>query len=419
MTATNYDVIVVGAGPAGSTTARECAERGMSVLLLDKAEFPRDKPCGGGVTVRTAELLPFDLSPVTERVIDGMYISTRRSKGFGRRYPKDLVYLTQRTKLDAFLVEKATLAGVVLRENVSIRSVERSSRKVMVRTSDTAFHAKALVGADGANGVTAKMAGLDVKLTPGVAVEANIRPSADATFPQQWVHSFGLDIGSVPGGYGWIFPKSDHLNIGIGSWKYYGPNLRGNLQSLARYYGFDPADLQRPKGHYLPVRKPESPLADGNVLLVGDAAGLLDPLTGEGIFTGIWSGISAAGHLQGYLSGESSDLSGYQLELELGLLPDLEASRRFHEVFHLTPRLYTGLERVTERLWHLICRLMRGEQTYTGVVRNHTSLGTIVDFVSDMIRVSPFLQRRSGLRDPIPPGRFFVRRQRQDEVPGA
>lgn len=401
-----YDVIVVGAGPAGSTTARECAERGLSVLLLDKAEFPRDKPCGGGVTFRAAELLPFDVSPVTERVIDGMHLSTRQSKGFARRYPRDLVYLTQRFKLDAFLVEKATSAGAMLREKVSIRSVERTPGSIVVRTADDAFGAKTLVGADGANGVTARMAGLQVSLGQGIALEANVSP--DSGFPQQWEHSFGLDIGGTPGGYGWIFPKGDHLNIGIGSWKHYGPNLRTKLDELAAYYGFDAGSINRPKGHHLPVRRPDSQLVDGNVLLVGDAAGLLDPLTGEGIYAGIWSGIAAAKHLETYLSGAVADLTGYQVELKLGLLPDLEVSQRFHDVFHLTPGLYTRLEKVTERLWGLICRLMRGEQTYVGVMQNHTHLATLVDFISDMTRVSPFLQHRSGMRDPVPPERFFA-----------
>ena len=126
--------------------------------------------------------------------------------------------------------------------------MERGPKSVVVRTSDQTFQARALVGADGANGVTAKMAGLGVSLALGLALEADIAPASDSDFPRQWEHTFGLDIGSTPGGYGWIFPKSDHLNIGIGSWKYYGPKLRARLEGLARYYGFDPGRLQRPKG---------------------------------------------------------------------------------------------------------------------------------------------------------------------------
>src|SRR5215212_8565082 len=92
-----YDVIVVGAGPGGGTAARECAERGLSTLLLDKASFPRDKPCGGGVNIRAARLLPFDLAPVTERVIYGARFSLRQRPAFDRFSPEPLTCLTQRS----------------------------------------------------------------------------------------------------------------------------------------------------------------------------------------------------------------------------------------------------------------------------------------------------------------------------------
>lgn len=91
-----YDVIVVGSGPAGSTTARECAVRILSVLLLETAEFTRDKPRGGGVTARAADLLPFDLSPVVERTISSMSLSHRRTGEVVREGKNNLVYLTQR-----------------------------------------------------------------------------------------------------------------------------------------------------------------------------------------------------------------------------------------------------------------------------------------------------------------------------------
>src|SRR5690348_5347130 len=106
-----YDAIVVGAGPAGSTAAREIASRGGSVLLLERARFPRDKPCGGGVTPRAARRLPFDLAPVVERAVDGVYFSLKLRSGFTRRSGATLTYLTQRRLLDAFLVRQAECAG--------------------------------------------------------------------------------------------------------------------------------------------------------------------------------------------------------------------------------------------------------------------------------------------------------------------
>src|SRR5215213_10820621 len=93
-----YDVIVAGGGPGGSTAAREAAAAGARVLLLDRAAFPREKPCGGGVNVRAAALLPFDLAPVVERTVTGVRFSLRMRGDFTRRYGRPLTYMTQRSR---------------------------------------------------------------------------------------------------------------------------------------------------------------------------------------------------------------------------------------------------------------------------------------------------------------------------------
>jgi geranylgeranyl reductase family protein len=403
--AMRYDVIVVGAGPSGSTTARECATRGLSVLLLDRSEFPRDKPCGGGVTVRAAALLPFSIDPVVERVIYRVWITERRSRGFERSSPNEVAYLTQRSRLDAFLVERAISEGAVFRQREAIREVERHPTHVVVRTSNDSFEGRTLVAADGANGSTTKLAGLKVRHLQGIAVEGNISP--DGGIPEKWKDRLGFNFGDISGGYGWIFPKGDHLNIGIGGWRHNGPNLREKLTHLVRSYGFDPAKLWGMRGHPLPLRRRGSPLVDGNVLLVGDAAGLVDPFTGEGIYTAWWSGSKAAEQLSAYLGGLVPDLDGYRRDVERVLLPELRVSRQFHDIFHLWPGLFVGIERRTAIPWEAIVRVIRGDKTYLTVVRKLGPLWTVLEFVSDLVRVSPPLRHLSGLRDPAPPERFF------------
>ena len=270
------------------------------MLLIDRAAFPRDKPCGGGVTKRAYDLLPVDISPVVERVIFGLDLTMGQSLGVSRRSPAVITYLTQRSRLDAFLVERAIKAGVVLRERVLLRQVERHPSYVTIRTSQGVFEGSTLVAADGANGSTARLAGLNVGLVNGIALEGNI--STEGSFPERWDSSVGMDFGGTPGGYGWLFPKGDHLNFGVGGWKYLGPSLRTRLDGLVRFYGFDPNDICSLRGHHLPLRQPSSPLASGNILLVGDAAGLLDPFTGEGIHAAFWSGQTAARHLKEYVA---------------------------------------------------------------------------------------------------------------------
>ena len=96
-----YDVVIVGGGPAGSTAARECAALGLKALILDRAEFPRDKPCGGGVTARTANLLPFSIEPVVGRVVSDVLFSYKQTDTFERRSERALASMTRRIDFDA------------------------------------------------------------------------------------------------------------------------------------------------------------------------------------------------------------------------------------------------------------------------------------------------------------------------------
>src|SRR5438874_7579906 len=119
-----YDAIVVGAGPAGSTAARELATGGAKVLLLDRAKFPRDKPCGGGITFRADEASAIDLAPVTEREIYGVRVSIDMGRRFDRTSDKLLARMTQRSRLDEYLAEQAVCAGAEFRASVTVRSLE-------------------------------------------------------------------------------------------------------------------------------------------------------------------------------------------------------------------------------------------------------------------------------------------------------
>jgi len=146
-----YDVLVVGAGPAGSTAARDLAARGASVMMFDKAEFPRDKPCGGLVSVRCATMLGIDLSPVIERTITDVFATFKeRPEGeIFRSSAGKFAYATQRSRLDTLLAEKAVEAGAVFRQREKLMSVERHGDHVTVRTSggqgNNVYHGRILL----------------------------------------------------------------------------------------------------------------------------------------------------------------------------------------------------------------------------------------------------------------------------------
>ncbi|MBV9281489.1 MAG: NAD(P)/FAD-dependent oxidoreductase, partial [Chloroflexi bacterium] len=305
-----------------------------------------------------------------------------------------------------FLLEQAERAGAVIRQRIAVQRVELNGQ-VTVRAGGESFRGRTLVAADGANGTTARLAGLRVPRLAAIALEANITPLGDDWGP--WHDRFAIDVGSVPGGYGWLFPKGDHVNIGVGGWHRMGPVLRARLEALTRFYGFDPGTSWGLRGHPLPVVRPGARLVHGNVVLAGDAAGLLDPLTGEGIYSAIWSGRAAAIHLASYLGGGSPNLDGYQRDIDRELAPDLRVAAQLRDLFHLSPPAFAALVRRSPRIWQAAYGLLTGDRTYAGMKETHRLLSAAIDLGADAVRALAFRRDGHAAEDRFPPDRFFRR----------
>ncbi len=367
MTNTSYDAIVAGAGPAGSTAARHLARSGARVLLLDKAAFPRDKPCGGGVTFRADAACDLDLSSVTEREIYGVRISAAMGPRFDRTSPRLLARMTQRSKLDLFLAEAAVAAGAELRDGAAVTSVEIDGAKARVRSGGDVYETPIYIGTDGVNGVSAGALGLAPAGEHAVALEANY--PADAEVVARWERFIALDLGGIPGGYAWVFPKGDHLNIGVGGWKSVGPTLRRELARFCAYYGFDAAKLYGHRGYQLPLRRDDQDIVRGPAMLAGDAAALVDPLSGEGIWAAFVSGRLAAREAQRLLAGEVADLRGYQRALAAEMQEEILTSRRLMAVFQRLPSVSVLMLKYNGVFWRYLTEIIRGEITYPDLPR--------------------------------------------------
>ena len=347
-----FDVLVVGAGPAGSTAAYRLAREGASVLLADKATFPRDKPCGGGLTMRAVRLLPFSVEPVVEDRTNRVRFGLDFTRRFERRLDDPLVLMTQRVRLDAFLVEQAVAAGAEFRDGVRVTDLAAAEDGVEASVNGIKVAANQALLADGANGTSTRAVGLDDGRDYGVALEANV--PYGVVSEDEYRGLLCLELANVPGGYGWVFPKGDHVNLGVGGWEREGPRLRGHLARFCREYGIPESSLENVRGHRLPLIHARARVAKGRVALLGDAAGLVDPLSGDGIYEAF---LSAKLATEALLAG---DLESYDTELRRSLSSQLSAAWGAKVALDRFPRLTYAVVR-TPFLWNAVVSLIGGD----------------------------------------------------------
>ena len=353
-----FDVIVAGGGPAGSTAAYRLAQEGASVLLADRARFPRDKPCGGGLTMRAVRLLPFSVDPVVEDRTRHVEFGLNFGSRFERHTEEPLVLMTQRSRLDSFLAEQAAAVGADFRDGVKVTEIELTDRGVEARLNGTKIAANAALGADGVNGLTARAAGLGGERDYGVALEANVPYGVVSR--ERYQGRLCLELANVPGGYGWVFPKGDHVNVGVGGWEREGPRMREHLARFCREYGIPESRLENTRGYRLPLLHARARLAKGRLALLGDAAGLVDPLSGDGIYEAFLSAKLATGTTLELLAGRVPDLERYDRELRRALSSQLAAAWGAKVALDRFPRLTYAAVR-SPYVWKAVVALIGGD----------------------------------------------------------
>ncbi len=301
-----HDLIIVGGGPAGASCARRAALHGLDVVLLEKSVHPRDKLCGGGLTPRIKDLVDFDIDGVIERDIHAARLISPSGRRPYLKRATQAGYTVKRAKFDHLLLKKAEEAGARVEQGIEVVAIEQLRSGIRVLTKGDSYRAPLLVAADGVNGIVTRSLGIRKKWPSdrvGLCIAADVPVDSSeierimSVSEEEDCLPIELFFGPVEWGYAWCFPKRDELSIGVGCRMDRMSNLKGSwrdfVSMLERTKGIR-VDPDSRRAFRVPFGGCEKRLIARRTMLIGDAAGLVSPISGEGIYYAIESGLIAA-----------------------------------------------------------------------------------------------------------------------------
>jgi geranylgeranyl reductase family protein len=376
-----HEVIIVGASVAGCRTALTLADRGIRVLLLDKAEFPRWKPCAGGITLKARPYIPDPLLDLVETTIRGAYLTYGNEFVTYLRSSGPVGWMVHRETFDEAHLELAGSKPTVdVMLGTSVREVLETPEHVLVTTESGEWRTKVLVGADGAKSVVSKaLPGHEDRLMgfayEGEATLGDARLTDDTFF----------DFQRFPAGYGWVFPKKDHYSVGGFVYGRGLPGMKGIYEDFCRETPLlRLADTYRSRGHPISLGGNLRPLNTRRIALVGEAGDLVDPLTGEGIYYALRSGHLAGEAIAGFLRDDGA-LQTYGDGVRGEIQKDLRLGRLLADRVYDHPRLAFHLLLRNSILCRLFAEIRAGTKTYQ-------------ELVSGALLNAPFLPFHAGFR---------------------
>jgi geranylgeranyl reductase family protein len=336
----DYDVIIAGAGPAGSTCARICAKAGLRTLLLERETFPRPKPCGGALSGRALAHLGLSLpSDLIERECFGVRVHYGKHVVEARR-DLPVAFMVSREKFDHYLARQAVEAGAGLHEGEAVREFSVQGDRVTVGTEQGRYEARCLVGADGANSIVGRtVRPMFPRDEIAAAIVGSFRMN-DREIDERLDGLLDLYFGVAPLGYGWIFPHKGYCTVGVlgQASEFDSPPKVFNEFTASQGMAVD-----RPQGHTIPWGGIPRRVAGKRVLLAGDAAGFADPFHGEGMAGAVLSGKLAGQAVVDGIRGKKDPLSWYAAECDRVIVGEMGIALQMAEMLGKYPKLFLAI----------------------------------------------------------------------------
>lgn len=365
-----FDVAVIGSGPSGASAAFHLAQKGLKTVLIEKEILPRYKTCGGGFVFRGRKAMPFDITSVVERefcVVDIVFDSKKLH--YKTERPEPIISMIMRDSFDHLIVQESEKLGVTLLQDHKVESITMGEY-AQILTNHGVVEARFVIAADGALSPVAKMVGWTETRMMCPALEYEIKvPEADF---ERLATSARFDIDAVPYGYGWSFPKKNHLSVGVGCFMKNKEkiNLKAYYQTYLKTLGIETVLEEQAHGFIIPISPRTDGFVKGNVFLIGDSAGFADPVTAEGISNAILSGVLVAEAIAESQLDLQKATNLYEEKLNEKLVPELKTGVTLAKIFYENRNLRNILLKgFGQQLSETMTDIFMGERSYPADIK--------------------------------------------------